>query len=113
MTLGASSVATGTTRRRSSPTVFPYTTLFRSAIGAATRRELVALCPLMLVGGVAWVSVLATLTVAAQQASRSEEHTSELQSHRELVCRLVPEKKNSESLPFTDTAVAADALATP
>ena len=39
------------------------------AMGAATLRGLVALCPIMLVGGVAWVSVLSTLTVAAQQAS--------------------------------------------
>src|SRR5437867_6228931 len=39
------------------------------AIGAATLRELFVLCPIMLVGGVAWISVLSTLTVAAQQAS--------------------------------------------
>jgi MFS family permease len=39
------------------------------AMGAATLRGLFALCPIMLVGGVAWVSVLSTLTVAAQQAS--------------------------------------------
>jgi len=39
------------------------------AIGAATQRELFVLCPIMLAGGFAWVSVLSTLTVAAQQAS--------------------------------------------
>lgn len=39
------------------------------AIGAATLRDLFVLCPIMLVGGVAWISVLSTLTVAAQQAS--------------------------------------------
>jgi MFS family permease len=39
------------------------------AIGAATLRDLVVLCPIMLLGGVAWVAVLSTLTVAAQQAS--------------------------------------------
>jgi len=39
------------------------------AIGAATVREIFVLCPIMLVGGVAWISVLSTLTVAAQQAS--------------------------------------------
>jgi MFS family permease len=38
-------------------------------IGAAMLRELFVLCPIMLVGGIAWVSVLSTLTVAAQQAS--------------------------------------------
>ncbi len=39
------------------------------AIGAATFRGLSVLCPIMLVGGVAWISVLSTLTVGAQQAS--------------------------------------------
>jgi MFS family permease/quinol monooxygenase YgiN len=39
------------------------------AIGAATQRDLLVLCPIMLVGGVAWISVLATLSVGAQQAS--------------------------------------------
>ena len=39
------------------------------AIGAATSRELVLLCPIMLLGGVAWISVLSTLTIGAQQAS--------------------------------------------
>jgi MFS family permease/quinol monooxygenase YgiN len=39
------------------------------AIGAATFRGLSVLCPVMLVGGVAWISVLSTLTVGAQQAS--------------------------------------------
>jgi len=39
------------------------------AMGAGTLRELFVLCPIMLVGGVAWISVLSTLTVAAQQAS--------------------------------------------
>src|SRR2546426_602694 len=39
------------------------------AIGAATLRALSVLCLVMLVGGVAWISVLSTLTVAAQHAS--------------------------------------------
>lgn len=40
-----------------------------AAIGAALSRELFLLCPIMLLGGVAWISVVSTLTVAAQQAS--------------------------------------------
>jgi MFS family permease len=40
-----------------------------AALGAGTLRQLSFLCPIMFVGGVAWVSVLAPLTVAAQQAS--------------------------------------------
>jgi MFS family permease len=39
------------------------------AVGAATLRDLRYLCPVMLLGGVAWISVLSTLNVAAQQAS--------------------------------------------
>ena len=41
------------------------------ATGASMLRELALLCPLLFVGGLAWVSVLSTLTVAAQQASPS------------------------------------------
>jgi MFS family permease len=43
--------------------------LAAAAVGAATLRGLFALCPTMFIGGVAWVSVLSTLTVAAQLAS--------------------------------------------
>ncbi|MCI0588387.1 MAG: MFS transporter [Planctomycetes bacterium] len=39
------------------------------AVGAATLRQLHLLCPTLLVGGVAWISVLSTLNVAAQHAS--------------------------------------------
>src|SRR5881394_4080882 len=39
------------------------------ALGAATLRQLPILCPIMFVGGVAWLSVLSTFTVAAQEAS--------------------------------------------
>ncbi len=39
------------------------------ATGAAMSRELAILCPIMLLGGVAWISVLSTLTLGAQQAS--------------------------------------------
>src|SRR2546427_6481586 len=64
-------------RRPPRSTLFPYTTLFRSRIGAADmkfpRGELLG---------------------ARQQArDRSEEHTSELQSQSNLVCRLLLEKK--------------------
>src|SRR5438034_6683241 len=38
---------------------------------------------------------------AAPAPDRSEEHTSELQSHSDLVCRLLLEKKNNRSLPLS------------
>ena len=39
------------------------------AVGAATQSRLLVLCPIMLAGGVAWISVLSNLSVGAQQAS--------------------------------------------
>src|SRR5882762_10267522 len=61
-------------RRPPRSTLFPYTTLFRpGALGTSTRRCPVAHGPV--------------------PATRSEEHTSELQSHLNLVCRLLLEKK--------------------
>src|SRR5436190_3142894 len=64
-------------RRHPRSTLFPYTTLFRSWESAATKvPPIVRWCEY---GG----GVLA----------RSEEHTSELQSHSDLVCRLLLEKK--------------------
>src|SRR5690242_21103068 len=84
-------------RRPPTSTLFPYTTLFRSPPAAATASR--SRCG----------SALATARrVAASRRSerprghqprprllgRSEEHTSELQSHVKLVCRLLLEKKN-------------------
>src|SRR5438034_6613931 len=78
-------------REPPSPTLFPYTTLFRSQV----------------------------YTVVADGASndvfgmgayrldiRSEEHTSELQSHSDLVCRLLLEKKNQATAAPLETVVA-------
>src|SRR2546428_4014167 len=69
-------------RRPPRSTLFPYTTLFRSSTGAAPvrvhgRAQLFAVgrCPRI------------------RPSRRSEEHTSELQSRSDLVCRLLLEKK--------------------
>src|SRR5690242_20750731 len=72
-------------RRPPRSTLFPYTTLFRSYERFRSRMSLVS-CS----GGM-WVSGLGISFVG--EASRSEEHTSELQSHVNLVCRLLLEKK--------------------
>src|SRR5260370_4754724 len=75
-------------RRPPRSTLFPYTTLFRSrlpqhpAVGDPQRRGAVP-------QGLLQLGVL----VLAQLEQRSEEHTSELQSHLNLVCRLLLEKK--------------------
>src|SRR4029077_21296223 len=64
-------------RRPPRSTLFPYTTLFRSLIRSASAR----------------LRVLPTRPRADSEARRSEEHTSELQSHLNLVCRLLLAKQ--------------------
>src|SRR5260370_10882369 len=66
-------------RRPPRSTLFPYTTLFRSLVMAKIRPPR----PIRLRRTRSWV----------QYTRRSEEHTSELQSHLNLVCRLLLEKK--------------------
>src|SRR5690349_22272900 len=46
-----------------------------------------------------------TMTTVSCPAGRSEEHTSELQSRRDLVCRLLLEKKNNRRLIDVDSAI--------
>src|SRR5438093_3759845 len=70
-------------RRPPRSTLFPYTTLFRSAAAARA-----------LPGGAAEAVVLHRDRIPGEIApDRSEEHTSELQSLTNLVCRLLLEKK--------------------
>src|SRR5256885_7090720 len=76
-------------RRPPRSTLFPYTTLFRSKLdGAADRAERVS----HLVGEADRHAAGGGERLAP---SRSEEHTSELQSPCNLVCRLLLEKKNN------------------
>src|SRR5437667_3079790 len=73
-------------RRPPRSTLFPYTTLFRSLL-----RERIAADPEVVVPQ----DRVAVRDLRDQlPEERSEEHTSELQSHHELVCRLLLEKKN-------------------
>src|SRR2546428_7502816 len=82
-------------RRPPRSTLFPYTTLFRSALGwhtgGASDRSgsQWCYCPARL--GV--VQVWGLTLDQIQRLLRSEEHTSELQSRSDLVCRLLLEKK--------------------
>src|SRR5437868_13004219 len=66
------------TRLPPSSTLFPYTTLFRSDLGSRATSA----CH------------IASDALARATSGRSEEHTSELQSRFDLVCRLLLEKKN-------------------
>src|SRR5688572_32256806 len=89
-------------RRPPRSTLFPYTTLFRSIAGDGSR--------ILLLGE----TVSDRRQIAHDQADqqreggydleidqrlRSEEHTSELQSQSNLVCRLLLEKKKKTKLP--------------
>src|SRR5947199_6645398 len=77
-------------RRLRSSTLFPYTTLFRSRLMG--RCHLPYLPAALELPGAGRLSE--RRTAAAERAHpRSEEHTSELQSLRHLVCRLLLEKK--------------------
>src|SRR2546430_10985998 len=89
-------------RRPPRSTLFPYTTLFRSCfrpidrrIGSATN----ALQARRFAGEVLAVMTQGTDGVGRDHlTSRSEEHTSELQSQSNLVCRLLLEKKKHKQL---------------
>src|SRR2546427_1876615 len=79
-------------RRPPRSTLFPYTTLFRSA--ALFALGLLA-SPIALLNPVPLKIVVdSVLGARPLPAFRSEEHTSELQSQSNLVCRLLLEKKN-------------------
>src|SRR5260370_17104141 len=83
-------------RRPPRSTLFPYTTLFRSTVQLKS----------FSISGAPSSSRLSTRFMTTWKRSlgkpswssrRSEEHTSELQSHLNLVCRLLLEKKKNES----------------
>src|SRR2546426_9295499 len=79
-------------RRPPRSTLFPYTTLFRSKDNA----RYVKSCPGIGVGAAEWLAKQDPMLVGSDNW-RSEEHTSELQSPCNLVCRLLLEKKNTEN----------------
>src|SRR5438067_9516735 len=76
-------------RRPPRSTLFPYTTLFRSNI--QTVADLVRTSEEDLMN----IRNFGRKSLVEVQDKRSEEHTSELQSRFDLVCRLLLEKKNS------------------
>src|SRR5260370_11150504 len=70
-------------RRPPRSTLFPYTTLFRSAAWLRPCH---------------WHSLRVRIHRCSRRIIRSEEHTSELQSHLNLVCRLLLEKKKTHQI---------------
>src|SRR3712207_8598801 len=92
-------------RRPPRSTLFPYTTLFRSTVGALS-----AYCESPppdphggrppRAGEAGGVGVLPPRAQRDRHHRRSEEHTSELQSRQYLVCRLLLEKKKKPITPI-------------
>src|SRR5688572_32265687 len=83
-------------RRPPRSTLFPYTTLFRSA-DHGQRPGIESDCiqhPAAAEDQVAGLHVIRCGRILEHDFARSEEHTSELQSQSNLVCRLLLEKKN-------------------
>src|SRR5690349_23483477 len=97
-------------RRPPRSTLFPYTTLFRS-------QELLArAAPCLVVAVGEEVDAAEAVDLQVDQPGRgrrSEEHTSELQSRRDLVCRLLLEKKKthrSRPVPGLSNAICRFAV---
>src|SRR2546430_6268913 len=87
-------------RRPPRSTLFPYTTLFRSlvlVVEAAEQQEV-----RVTVGNAQPTVAQAPGYAVAIDPQRSEEHTSELQSQSNLVCRLLLEKKKKKKSTHSD-----------
>src|SRR2546430_11885230 len=87
-------------RRPPRSTLFPYTTLFRSA-----RNRSVGSRPVLAISSPSGVPRTRSIAIHSRPSGsmeRSEEHTSELQSQSNLVCRLLLEKKKHTNTPLHD-----------
>src|SRR2546429_6955169 len=98
-------------RRPPRSTLFPYTTLFRSAgLRESARAVVFTGLDRGVQGGIDQLYERSLSPADAQRPERSEEHTSELQSRLHLVCRLLLEKKKHHTRRESSTAsVDADA----
>src|SRR3712207_7704222 len=91
-------------RRPPRSTLFPYTTLFRSLFLGAGRALLLQLAHPWVAAGISQHSTTLADPIGRFHrtfTTRSEEHTSELQSRQYLVCRLLLEKKKLKSPHLT------------
>src|SRR2546430_7516442 len=90
-------------RRPPRSTLFPYTTLFRSqyvAIEAGAGQLSSFESPMSYTHAEARFGCSPEVLVQIRREKRSEEHTSELQSQSNLVCRLLLEKKKKFDIDF-------------
>src|SRR5258705_5462003 len=96
-------------RRPPRSTLFPYTTLFRSLCGQDRKSGRSAMATIVGTGDFKYriVEDWAKLPEGWSFKERSEEHTSELQSLRHLVCRLVLEEKRLHHAPLPQVPTAS------
>src|SRR3712207_7658609 len=85
-------------RRPPRSTLFPYTTLFRSSPLCTNTKKATIIAATNAATRAVHKGALMNL-FAVMVSSRSEEHTSELQSRQYLVCRLLLEKKKNLAYP--------------
>src|SRR5260221_10780469 len=88
-------------RRPPRSTLFPYTTLFRSGPASRAGRRSATATPTISRRRRRRCGTTSTTSSTSRPLStsaRSEEHTSELQSHSDLVCRLLLEKKKKKKI---------------
>src|SRR5438034_1870037 len=94
-------------RRPPRSTLFPYTTLFRSNAGVEFFVVDLATGTKTLINDLTGFTPIKAYRESATSrpyiSRRSEEHTSELQSHSDLVCRLLLEKKKKHTNNDTNT----------
>src|SRR5688572_32073871 len=92
-------------RRPPRSTLFPYTTLFRSSVLSGPSIPFSQASNATPAPQEKWLHSMPRLLIFSARYRRSEEHTSELQSQSNLVCRLLLEKKKKNDAEYR-TAVA-------
>src|SRR5438093_3489704 len=90
-------------------TLFPYTTLFRSRVVGYELGQLLEPESIVLNDGLSNGGFVQSYARRTQPGTRSEEHTSELQSLTNLVCRLLLEKKKNTQTYRQSTGNHTDA----
>src|SRR5260370_22209547 len=89
-------------RRPPRSTLFPYTTLFRSRMPVVMNSRALCGSDVLSANHSTTTPITKAPSTLMAKVPRSEEHTSELQSHLNLVCRLLLEKKNMAKLDVAD-----------